>query len=189
MNNKDVKWLVYLSLMRKKFANLALIAGVLTLMSPPVAFGHADLEAQNPKAGSVIEVLPNIVELTFGENLIQLGDGNQLQMLDPNGDEVTTGDVVVTGSTLSRQLKSSDIQGDYYISYRAVSEDGHVVAGESGFTLSANPQEKDLIVAPKVAEEKVTNSVVFNSRVTFSVLAAVVLSLCFVFWRSRAKKG
>ncbi len=179
---------MYLSLMRIKFANLALIASVLTLMAAPTAFGHADLEAQIPEAGSVIEVLPSSVELTFGENLIQLGDGNQLQMLDPNGDEVTTGDVVVNGSTLSRQLKTSDIQGDYYISYRAVSEDGHVVAGESGFTLSASPQEIDSNVVPLVAQDENTNPGVFNSPVTISILAVAILSLCFVFWRSRAKK-
>ena len=179
---------MYLSFMRIKFANLALIASVLTFIAAPTAFGHADLEAQNPEAGSVIEVLPSRVELTFGENLIQLGDGNQLQMLDPNGDEVTTGDVIVKGSTLSRQLKTSDIQGDYYISYRAVSEDGHVVAGESGFTLSVSPQEIDSNVVPKVVPVEETNSGVLNSPVVVSVVAAAILSLCFVFWRSRGKK-
>jgi methionine-rich copper-binding protein CopC len=174
--------------MRKKFANLALIASVFIVIASPIAFGHADLQGQNPEAGSVIEVLPSRVELTFSENLIQLGDGNRLQMLDPNGDEVTTGDVVVNASTLSRELKTSDIQGDYYISYRAVSEDGHVVAGESGFTLSVSPQEIDSNVVPKVVPVEETNSGVLNSPVVVSVVAAAILSLCFVFWRSRGKK-
>ena len=174
--------------MKKKFASFVIISSLFTFVASPLASGHAELEAQNPGAGSIIELLPATIELTFGEDLIQLGKGNELQVLDPNGDEVTTGEVRIVGSVLSRALKNSVIEGDYYISYRAVSEDGHVVAGESGFTLSTKQKVTEVEDKPTATKIDNSNIGVPKTPVVVSIAFLAILLLCLLYWRSLPKK-
>lgn len=157
----------------------------LLTQSAPMAVAHSQVVAQNPAPDAQISTLPTKVEITFNEELISLGDGNQLQMLDPNGDEVTTGKLTTSGSTLSRALIASAELGEYYVSYRAVSADGHVVAGEYKFTLTSIPAPL-VTDAPQVnnPESGESGRNLFVSSLSFlPILIAGIL-----FWRFRAKK-
>ena len=150
--------------------------------SAPQALAHAQVVSQSPAPSSEISSLPTQVEITFNEELISLGDGNQLQMLDPEGNEVTIGEVTTSESSITRELKSSTKPGEYYVSYRAVSSDGHVVAGEYTFNLT---QEALPVVASPNREDESSESG-RNLLVSF-VAFMLLLTAGLIFWKIRAK--
>ena len=102
------------------------------------AGAHTSLISQTPVGNSVIEVLPSEVALTFDESLIVIGNSNVITVLDPMGREITIGDTKVTNNVVSRVITPSQIGGKYSVTYRVVSEDGHVVSSTYQFTLKSN---------------------------------------------------
>lgn len=100
------------------------------------AFGHTSLIKTNPEGNTTIKLLPQRVSLDFDEELIDLGSGYELEVVDPNGNEVTTGEISINVANISRSLKPSSIPGTYTVSYRVVSNDGHVVKSEYSFNLA-----------------------------------------------------
>jgi methionine-rich copper-binding protein CopC len=159
---------------------LALLA-----QSAPMAAAHSQVVSQSPAPDSEVTVLPTKVEITFNEKLISLGDGNQLQMLDPEGLEVTTGDLVTSGFSISRELNPSAKAGEYYVSYRAVSADGHFVAGEYTFNLTEN-KVPAIAIAPPPAEDE--SSEEGRNLLVTAVFIAALLSAGLLLWRFQAKK-
>lgn len=171
--------------MKRILVAFALLPLSLLVFSAPQALAHAQVVSQSPAPSSEVSALPSKVEITFNEKLISLGDGNQLQMLDPEGNEVTTGDVLTSESAISRALNASSKPGEYYVSYRAVSADGHVVAGEYTFNLTPN-EVPAIAIAPPPAEDEngETGRNLLVSLATFTLLLGAGL----FFWKSRAKK-
>lgn len=174
--------------MKKILAILSLSALAILVFSTPGAWAHSQVISQNPAPSSEIAELPAVAEIVFNEKLITLGEGNQLQVLDPEGNEVTTGDITASASKLSRALSASTAPGEYYVSYRAVSADGHVVAGEYTFVLTGaaiTTSAPDITKAPPAAEDE-------SGELKFKVIAGLVLAVLitagFILRRSRAKK-
>lgn len=110
---------------------LALVANCLT--APP-AEAHDALAESNPAQGqTVTEKLDQIV-LTFNEApLSGLQGGIVIQAVGPGGHEVTTGELRIQDRTLSRAVLMTD-QGDYTVSWRTVSADGHPIDGSYTFS-------------------------------------------------------
>jgi methionine-rich copper-binding protein CopC len=123
-----------------KFKKLVILFALFLpgLAWPITASAHTSLISQTPVGNSVIEVLPSEVALTFDESLIVIGNSNVITVLDPMGTEITTGDTKVNNNVVSRTIASSQIGGKYSVTYRVVSEDGHVVSSTYQFTLETN---------------------------------------------------
>lgn len=102
------------------------------------AGAHTSLISQTPVGNSVVEVLPSEVALTFDESLIVIGNSNVITVIDPMGTEITSGDTKVNNNVVSRDINPSQIGGKYSVTYRVVSEDGHVVSSTYQFTLKTN---------------------------------------------------
>jgi methionine-rich copper-binding protein CopC len=119
--------------LRIKVILFALFLPGLVWLSP--AGAHTSLISQEPAGNSVIEILPNQISLTFDESLIVIGNANVLTVIDPNGSEITIGDTKVLNNVVSRSIDGSNIIGKYSVTYRVVSEDGHVVSSTYQFTL------------------------------------------------------
>ena len=96
---------------------------------------HTSLISQIPVGNSVVEVLPSEVALTFDESLIEIGNSNEITVLDPTGTEISIGKTKVANNVVSRVIAASQIGGKYSVTYRVVSEDGHVVSSTYQFTL------------------------------------------------------
>ena len=122
----------------KVIAAIALVvAGALPAQS---AYAHAELESSNPEANSVIGAAPEVISLTFGENLMVLeGEvaANQVQVEDSSKVRVDNGDYQVTGGVLTVSLMPNLPDDAYKITYRVVSEDGHPIEGVLEFEVSA----------------------------------------------------
>lgn len=105
---------------------------------PMTASAHTSLIAQQPVGNSVIQELPPEISLTFDESLIVIGSANKITVLDPSGQEISTGETKVLDNVVSRSVTSSEMPGKYSVTYRVVSEDGHVVSATYQFTLQSN---------------------------------------------------
>lgn len=109
----------------KKF--LALFLLLISFSLP--AYGHSTLVSATPEVNSTIDYLPKTISLTFNEPLLVVGDKN------PNKVEVQTivgtvlsGKASIDGSTISVPVNIEN-NGDFKVSYRVVSADGHVIEG------------------------------------------------------------
>ena len=113
------------------------------------ASAHTSLITQQPVGNSVIQELPSEVTLTFDEPLIVIGKANSIMVLDPKGNEISIGETKVLNNVVSRSISASEVDGKYSVTYRVVSEDGHVVSSTYQFTL------KSIASAPTAEAESV----------------------------------
>ena len=88
-------------------------------------------------------MLPSKVQLTFDDNLIDLGgSSNQIEITDPKGKRIDSGATRVDGSALTVQLKPDTLLGKYEVTYRVISADGHPVSNSFPFYLEKKPTTK-----------------------------------------------
>lgn len=100
------------------------------------AHAHAVLTSSVPKSNAVVKVLPEFVFVEFNENLMTIGEKNpnQITVVNDKKKRVDLGGSIVGGARVSTKLKPGLVAGKYQVSYRIVSEDGHVVTGKFNFT-------------------------------------------------------
>ncbi|MEQ1736787.1 MAG: copper resistance protein CopC, partial [Rhodoglobus sp.] len=94
------------------------------------------LADSTPAAGSTITELPGVFSVTTNEQLLDLtgnADGFALQVIDASGLYYGDGCLSVAAATLSAGA-SLGPGGDYTLIWQVVSEDGHPVSGEFGFS-------------------------------------------------------
>ncbi|EFQ82017.1 copper resistance protein CopC [Aeromicrobium marinum DSM 15272] len=133
------------------FAHRACFAvGVLALLLAPLpAAADAALVGSTPTDGSaVVDGAPPIVSFEFSEDVFE--GAAFLAVIDPEGTEVSTGDVSVDGRTLQRGYAPTG-PGTYTASYRIVSTDGHPVEGSITFTSEGLAVEDDPTSSPQEA--------------------------------------
>jgi|SRR5665213_1701717 len=110
-----------------------LVTALALLALVTVAHAHAHLKTSIPADGSVVTASPSNIVLTLSEAArltaawIQKGDAPK-QKLGPLPGKPAT-EVTVSLPTLE--------PGEYTVSWRALSDDGHVMPGHIHFTLSA----------------------------------------------------
>lgn len=96
------------------------------------ASAHASLVSSAPGNDEVVEQAPREVVLTFDDG-VNVDDGG-VRVLDPAGEDVAEGSPSTTADgTEVRQPVASGPEGTYTVSYRALSDDGHVIAGSYVF--------------------------------------------------------
>lgn len=174
-----------------KAKKLALFGFTLFLFGYLNAFAaqaHTTLISEIPVGNSQITKLPSEVALTFDENLIVIGEANSLEVTDPNGSEITFGDVKITNNLLRRELKASSIPGTYSVTYRVVSEDGHVVSNTYKFVLKGKEISSGMIESQESEDEKtpLTPSASAPEKVTTTVNEAQDSHTGHSFWEHHA---
>lgn len=96
------------------------------------ASAHASLVSSAPGNDEVVEQAPREVVLTFDDG-VNVDDGG-VRVLDPAGEDVAEGSPSTTADgTEVRQPVASGPEGTYTVSYRALSDDGHVISGSYVF--------------------------------------------------------
>ena len=170
----------------RRIAALATFLFLLFLVSP--ASAHTVLVTSSPQKDSVIESLPSAISLTFAEDLVSIGNSNSISVLNENGEEVSEGEVSVSGPTLSKKLITSDNTGIFKVDYRAVAADGHVI--QDSFTFTVTPtavttsaiQDNPVTSAPAVSENKLSNYFI----ISVTAIVGGLLILIFI-WKKQAK--
>jgi methionine-rich copper-binding protein CopC len=132
------------------FAGLAVIGLTFFGTSTP-ANAHANETSSYPEAGTTVEAGAIPVVINFGEELMDLGEGqgNVVEIQAPDGTLVATPcwEIARTGQETSFSTTAQlAIEGKYVVHWRVVSADGHPVEGlfdfkiknTSGFTVDPN---------------------------------------------------
>ena len=139
------------------------------LFWPMPASAHTSLITQQPVGNSVIQELPPEISLTFDESLIVIGKANSITVLDPDGKEISTGETKVLSNIVSRSMNSSELPGKYSVTYRVVSEDGHVVSATYHFTLQGNSKSPVATADPEPTTSSLQEPMPISSEVVEEV--------------------
>ena len=154
-----------------KFKKLVILFALFLpgLCWPMTASAHTSLITQQPVGNSVIQELPPEISLTFDESLIVIGNANRITVLDPMGNEISTGETKVLNNVVSRSVTSSDMPGKYSVTYRVVSEDGHVVSATYQFTLQSNSKSPVAAADPAPTTSSLEEPMPISSEVVEEV--------------------
>ena len=142
------------------------LPGIIWLSS---ASAHTSLITQQPVGNSVIQELPSEVTLTFDEPLIVIGKANSIMVLDPKGNEISIGETKVLNNVVSRSITASEVDGRYSVTYRVVSEDGHVVSSTYQFTLQSNSKSPVAAADPAPTTSSLEEPMPISSEVVEAV--------------------
>lgn len=109
---------------------LGLLAAAGPLAGP--AGAHATLVSTAPRNDEVLTVAPKEVVLTFDDGVTVTDDG--VKVLDPGSRDVSSGapDTRQGGKELRQRVEAGE-KGTYTVSYRVLSDDGHVIDGSYVF--------------------------------------------------------
>ena len=104
-------------------------------MVVPSSFAHSELVSSNPAASANIQDLPEQIEIEFNEELLNLGTGNSISIVGPSGEDLGMGETSTEGAKIFRLLNTTSEYGQYQVTYRVASADGHVLKGSYTFNL------------------------------------------------------
>lgn len=110
-------------------AMLALLATMVLSATP--ADAHARLEGSSPSDGATLAAVPPEVTLRFNE---PIEEGLNQVSVKSGSTEVAQGDPQVEGSNVYQPIDFSMEPGEYTVTYKVVSADGHPVSGSFTFT-------------------------------------------------------
>ncbi len=100
-------------------------------LSAPPALAHAVLAGTTPEDEAELEAVPETITLEFSEDIQELGA--QAVVEGPDGD-VQDGEIRVDGVEVHQDLAPQAPAGDYAVTWRVTSADGHPISGEFTFT-------------------------------------------------------
>jgi copper resistance protein C len=112
---------------------VALLAATALLLAPAAASAHDTLSESSPSDGDV-GPSPEQVVLTFTGDVGSIGTA--VEVTGPQG-TAGAGEPVVEGRTVTVPLAPDLPAGDYTVSWRVTSADGHPISGEFGFGVEA----------------------------------------------------
>ncbi|WIE63001.1 copper resistance protein CopC [Curtobacterium sp. MCLR17_032] len=123
--------------LRRALGSLVGLATVLAgLATAAPASAHSGLTGSTPAEGAVVTSDLRQVDLTFTEApLAGLDAGLRIEVRDQAGQDESTGDVTVAGTTMSKPVDLS--AGPHTVLWRYVSPDGHPIDGQVAFTVQA----------------------------------------------------
>ncbi len=149
---------------------IAIIALVLMLLAPGAAMAHDGLGDSSPGDGETVQEAPRELVLEFTGEIGQLGAAAQV---DGPGGAVSEGDPEVDGVVVRQALSPDLPAGEYALTWRVTSADGHPISGELSFTVaaperpsptsedqgeSAEPTEASAVTAPKTTAPRAAST-------------------------------
>jgi len=120
---------------------LRISATALLTTAAALGFGVAPALAHDQLVGTDYTTDPGSgalqsLTLTFSDNVLEVG--TEIQVHNPAGDNVATGEAVISGRDVTQAVQADLPAADYHVAWRAVSADGHPVDGEFTFALAAD---------------------------------------------------
>lgn len=112
---------------------------VVTFAGSGAAQAHSELVSSTPSDGDSLSEIPTEIVLEFNENIQEIG--NEIVVVDPEGTPVADGEMVVDGPTVTQPI-SVGASGEYTVTWRVVSSDGHPISGEFTYELDAPATEE-----------------------------------------------
>lgn len=114
----------------------ALLTAFLVLVSPLSASAHDSLVASSPEEGETVQTLPSELTLTFSAKLIDGQGATEVVVKDAAGRSVTDGPATVDGAIVTQPLADEAEAGEYHVTWKVVSSDGHPTSEKFSFTVA-----------------------------------------------------
>lgn len=137
-----------------KIRRLLQLGVLLTLfwLPSPSAQAHAEMISSNPAPNAQLSALPSTVSVTYDGNLMVLGSAktNVLEVRDGQGNQIDDQNSQVKGAVITVGLKPSSATGQFTVSWRVVSGDGHPEQGSYQFSVG-DTSGASISNAPQVA--------------------------------------
>ena len=181
----------------RRILQLSLLSA-LVLLPLPSAQAHAELVTSNPAAGAHLDALPTQVEVTFDGNLLSIGSAktNVLVVKDPQGRQIDAKNSQVSGAKLSVGVSPVSATGEFTVSWRVVSGDGHPEEGSYQFT--AGQVRASAVPAPSTSMGPTTSTseqyepksdfwTGYSTRLLLLLAAAIGVGIWVRFERARRK--
>ncbi|OAA24005.1 hypothetical protein UG55_103238 [Frankia sp. EI5c] len=105
------------------------------LLTPSAASAHSGLLRTEPGDGTALTAPPDRISLVFNEPVWT--DYATVAVTDSGGRQLTTGSPQVIETTLSVPLQGAET-GEYHVTWRVVSADGHPITGQFSFTVAGS---------------------------------------------------
>jgi methionine-rich copper-binding protein CopC len=160
---------------------------------PTAASAHDVLERSTPSDGAVVDTLPGTVELAFAEP--PLAVGTQVVVTGPTGD-VAEGSPTIEGSVVRQKLAASAPGGDYTVSFRVTSDDGHPVSGTFSFHATVGLDGSTATAGPSVHVRHADPAAEDAASSSFVPILLTIVGTCvllgvggFLLLRTRPTKG
>lgn len=157
----------------RRLASALLALGLLVAV-PTTALAHDVLERTDPAEGTSITHLPKVVTLTFSEAPLPIG--SQVVVTGPSG-PVGDGAPTVNGRDVTQTLSPTAPAGDYTVSYRVTSDDGHPVAGSFSFHAAIGLDGSTATAGATVHVQPVTGSEDAGNSLFVPILLTVVATV------------
>ena len=173
---------------------LGVAAGVVlgVVGTPTLASAHDVLERSNPSDGAVVNTLPDTVELAFAE--APLAVGTQIVVTGPTGN-VSEGSPTIEGSVVRQKIAASAPGGDYTVTYRVTSDDGHPVSGTFSFPAMVGLDGSTATAMPSVHVRQADPAAEASSSSVFVPVLLTIVGTCvllgvggFLLLRTRPTK-
>ena len=122
----------------RRFAVGMAVAAVAVFATAVPASAHDSLVHSTPEADESLATAPESITLTYSGELLVLGDSTQgavVLVIDESGRDWATGDVEVSGSTVTAAIEPGMPDAGYQVRWQVVSEDGHPISGIVPFTI------------------------------------------------------
>lgn len=170
-----------------RFSASFFITTLFSFLIATAVSAHSELVSASPAQNEIVATWPEIVSLTFNENLLE-ATGQQVNFLtvtDATGKQIDNQDSTLSGNVVTVSLPVQMPLGSYFVNYRVVSADGHVLedsyeiifdSGESDLPVTGNTELEDAMeIVPISAEIESTSSpwsaiIVLVSIISFGVL-------------------
>ena len=124
-----------------RFALVAAVAGLLTVLGSGVASAHNILISSSPAEGAQLAVAPGEITLSFDQPVQTYEPVVTVTgpALTPGGAATRweAGDITILDGNVTAKVNPLGPAGQYIIGYRIISNDGHPVTGDVRFTLTA----------------------------------------------------
>lgn len=109
-----------------------LLACLILVGGAPTALAHDELTGTEPAAGEALEQPPTELTLTFSGELADLGA--RVEVSGPLGSALD-GTPQIEGEQLSQALSTQVPSGDYEVTWRVTTQDGHPISGTLDYTV------------------------------------------------------
>ncbi len=119
-----------------RFLRMAATALLLVLVGTGAALAHADIKASVPADGATVAVGLSQIEMTFSHPMRLMLV--RVHRAADDKDVALKGALPKTFAAAAKVAIDALAEGDYDVSWTAVSEDGHVMKGHFAFTVSGS---------------------------------------------------
>lgn len=121
------------------------------------ASAHATLVSSSPGNDEVVSEPPDQVVMTFDDG-VTVDDGG-VRVLDPRGNDVADGSPETSDAGLEvSQRIEAEAEGTYTVSYRALSDDGHVIDGSYVFHIGTRSGSSAVVSSSDMDPLRVLNA-------------------------------